>query len=104
MLALSIRQPYAEQILRGTKNNEIRSRLTHVRGVVYIYAPLKWEAIPDDLPADLDIGCIVGTVEIIGCTKQPDGRYHWHLANPQRLADPLIPTGHPQPLFFNPFP
>lgn len=103
MFALSIRQPYAEQILRGTKINEIRTRRTHVRGCVYIYAPKSWDTIPDDLPDDLDIGCIVGTVEITGCTKQPDGRWHWNLINPKRLDVPIVPTRHPQPSFFNPF-
>ena len=38
--ALSIRQPYAEQIMRGVKTIEYRSILTHIRGRVYIYASL----------------------------------------------------------------
>ena len=41
MRALSIRQPYAEQILRGTKRFEYRSRPTTIRERVYIYASLK---------------------------------------------------------------
>ena len=39
MLALSIRQPYAEQILRGTKRIKYRSRPTRIIGEqFYIYA------------------------------------------------------------------
>ena len=38
--ALSIRQPYAEQILRGTKEIEYRSVKTNIRERIYIYASL----------------------------------------------------------------
>ena len=39
MRALSIRQPYAELILRGVKTAEFRSRRTHILGErFYIYA------------------------------------------------------------------
>src|SRR5688572_22044968 len=39
MLALSIRQPYVEQILRGTKRVEYRSRRTGIIGeTFYLYA------------------------------------------------------------------
>src|SRR5205809_702044 len=40
MRALSIRQPHAERILRGTKTAEYRSRPTGIRERVYIYASL----------------------------------------------------------------
>jgi predicted transcriptional regulator len=36
--ALSVRQPWAELILRGIKTIEVRSRLTKIRGCVQIYA------------------------------------------------------------------
>ena len=38
--ALSIRQPYAEMILRGIKKIEYRTMRTNIRGRVYIYASL----------------------------------------------------------------
>jgi hypothetical protein len=42
MRALSVRQPYAELILRGVKTVEYRSRPTRVIGErFYIYAPVK---------------------------------------------------------------
>ena len=41
MRALSIRQPYAEQILRGTKLFEYRTRPTTIRERVYIYVSRK---------------------------------------------------------------
>jgi hypothetical protein len=43
MRALSIRQPYAELILRGIKPNEFRSRPTKRIGErFYIYASQQW--------------------------------------------------------------
>jgi hypothetical protein len=107
MRALSIRQPYAEQILRGTKRFEYRSRPTAIRGRVYIYASLKpGKAEKFDRmhvqPGDLPTGVLVGTVEITDCSGEP-GDYKWHLARPQRLKRHLRPTKHPQPAWFYPF-
>ena len=46
MLALSIRQPYAELILRGIKRIEYRSRPTRIIGErFYIYAARRWAGI-----------------------------------------------------------
>jgi hypothetical protein len=107
MRALSIRQPYAEQILRGTKTIEYRSRPTKVRERVYIYAAMKpapareWAKVKLQ-PGDLPTGVLVGTVEITGCTGVR-GDYNWHLANPLRLKRYLTPANHPQPSWFNPF-
>src|SRR5260370_1201034 len=38
--ALSVRQPYAELIMRGGKEIEYRSKPTKIRGLVYIYASM----------------------------------------------------------------
>ncbi len=88
MRALSIRQPYAEQILRGTKKFEYRGRPTHIRERVYIYAAMNpgvaeaWEEIKMQ-PGDLPVGVLVGTVEIKDCMGE-SGDYEWHLAKPER--------------------
>jgi ASCH domain-containing protein len=105
--ALSVRQPYAEQILRGTKKKEFRSVPTHIRERVYIYASKKPGPLQlfQDLrcePGDLPTGVIVGTVEIVGCSGS-DGDYAYHLARPKRLARPLHPPRPPQPIWFRPF-
>jgi hypothetical protein len=47
-LAISIRQPYVEQIFSSIKNKEYRSSPTKIRGRVYVYASLR--------PGDLE-GC-----------------------------------------------
>jgi len=106
--ALSIRQPFAELILRGIKKIEYRSILTHKRERVYIYAskvpvddPGSWAKVKLE-PGDLPTGVLVGTVEIVGCIGEP-GDYQWKLARPERLKTPLKPKRMPQPVFFTPF-
>lgn len=108
-LAISIRQPYVEMILRGIKKDEYRSRLTNIRGEVYIYAARK----PGDPkyysklgvePGTLPVGVIVATVEIVNCKYRfLYGDYEWELANPRRLQQPIKPDRQPQPVFFKPF-
>jgi hypothetical protein len=107
MSALSLQQPNAEQILRGIKKIEYRSRPTTKRERVYIYASLKpaasdaWKKI-GLTPGDLPTGVLVGTVEIVGCSFK-NGEYNWTLANPIRLKTGKKPKNHPQPLWFFPF-
>jgi len=127
MRALSIRQPWAELILRGDKTVEARPNRTNKRDErVYIYAGLqriesKEEArIAADYGIDVDAlprGVIVGTAVIVGCeplrpehsesacfrVTRATGGYAWHLANPQRVKTKRKPSGHPQPSFFTPF-
>jgi predicted transcriptional regulator len=106
-LALSIRQPYAEQILRGEKTVEYRSRPTRIRDRVYIYASLR-PAVTSDfealglLPGSLPAGYVVGSVAIVGCRRR-GATYHWLLAEPRRLARPRRPRQQPQPVWFHPW-
>jgi hypothetical protein len=106
-LALSVRQPYAEQIMRGTKVIEYRSVPTHIRGRVYIYA----SSTPGNLslfqkmnaePGDFPMRVLVGTVEIVDC-KGKDKDYEWYLARPMRLVKQTKPDNQPQPVWFIPF-
>ena len=96
MSALSIRQPHAEQILRGKKKKRER---------VYVYASMTptdqkaWDEIglePGDLPTDV----VVGMVEVVGCRKV---RGEWNLATPIRHKRQFKPKNHPQPAWFRPF-
>jgi hypothetical protein len=65
--AISIRQPYVEQILRGEKKYEYHSQDTRIRERVYLYASLtpgsdrEWRKIGQE-PGNLPTGRIVGTV------------------------------------------
>lgn len=106
--AISIKQPFAELIMRGKKRLEYRSLPTRVRGRVYVYASLKphrnaeWQEMmlrPEGVPR----GLIIGTVEIVGCQRLRAGKYAWELSAPRRLRKPLAPKAHPQPVWFYPF-
>jgi len=105
--AISIRQPYAEMIMRGIKTEEYRSVVTNIRGNVYVYAS-QTPGHPDDFadldlkPGSLPVGVLVGTVEVVDCIGEP-GDYEWLLENPQRLPEPIKPENHPQPVWFRPF-
>lgn len=107
MLALSVRQPFAEQIKRGTKTIENRKTRTQIQERVYIYASKGVRPIEDwkgmnVQPGKLPTGVLVGTVEIVGCTATRSG-YRWSLANPRRLSKRLKPNNRPQPVWFHPF-
>ena len=105
-LALSVRQPFAEQIMQGTKKIEYRNMLTRIRGTVYIYASKtpKLEAYEKMKvePGTFPVSVLVGTVEIVDC-KEGWRDFHWLLANPKRLETLIVPEGHPQPVWFKPF-
>lgn len=125
-LALSVRQPWAELIVRGEKTIEVRSIRTNIRGRVHVYASLG-ETHPEDRARvnrqyGLDIdrlprGVLVGTVEIVGCrpltvrdsgaaafrVSEDKGDFAWLLGSPKPAARWVKPTKHPQPVFFRPF-
>jgi hypothetical protein len=133
MLALSIRQPYAELILRGIKTCELRSRGTKVvEQRFYIYAPKKraqppvWSSDlevaapppwmlelaqqvgmlgPDaqSLIASLPTGVIVGSAVIEKVSQPAEGLWQWHLAGVQRANRLRKPQRQPQPVWFRPF-
>lgn len=97
--ALSIRQPYAEEIMQGVKTIEYRSTITKKFERVAIYASSTSEEGGEDLPK----GVLVGTVQITGCKKSRNGEYEWQLANPERFEQPIKPKRRAQPKFFYPF-
>ena len=92
MSALSLRQPNAEQVLRGKKDTEYRNMPTSKRERVYIYANntpadrRAWDEIGLE-PGDLPTRKLVGTVEIVGCRKTKI-EYEWDLAKPSGSSGP----------------
>ena len=125
-IALGVRQPWCELILRGRKTREIRTRSTGVRGTIYLYSAKKFSDLPelDEVTAreDVDLnvlprGALVGTVEIVGCRpatpadapaacvpeRELKDRFAWELANPVRFAEPLKPRFLPYGVWFYPF-
>lgn len=126
LIALGIRQPWAELILRGIKTIEVRSSQTNVRGPIYVYSSKKLAGIPAATEAidryNLDVdslprGLLVGTVEIVdsapcrasdataACVPRSllEGKTGWQLANPQRLEEPLPVRFLPYGVWFYPF-
>ena len=108
--AISIRQPYVEEILRGKKKYEFRSTRTNIRGRVWIYAGMKpapkedWIHI-DKKPGELPTGVIVGTVEIVTCrptTRKNEADFTYVLNAPKRLRVPKRVSNQPQPRFWRP--
>ena len=80
--ALSIRPPFAQQILDGTKRIEYRGRVTHYRGRVWLH-----ECGPKGRG-------IVGSMEIAGCKEgEYEGGYEWALARPVAIKKPVACTG-----------
>jgi len=110
MRALSIRQPHAEAILRGTKKIEYRSGPTNIRGRILIYAAKGRYSVDEEARMmkmyrmnELNIdalprGVIIGSVELFDC----DGG-NWHVRKPERAEKLAVPKSHPQPVWFYPF-
>lgn len=98
MRALSIRQPWAELILRGDKDVENRSWRTHHRGPLLIHASRTVEkvAMRQYGFTSLATGGLVGLVDVVDCTRERKSPWHlegcfgWYLRNPVRLSM-LIP-------------
>ena len=80
--AISIKQPFVEQILNDTKRREFRTVPTNIRERVYLYAALKgrpaedpcWRKLPKT-GKQLPVGKIVGSVEIVDCIKRGPNDY-----------------------------
>jgi hypothetical protein len=94
MRALSIRQPWAELILRGEKDVENRSWRTHHRGPLLVHASRTVEKAAMSLHGftSLPVGGLVGIVDVVDCTLERTSRWHlegcfgWYLRNPTRLS------------------
>ena len=125
-LALGIRQPWAELILRGRKTLEIRSRSTDVRGPIYVYAAKTLSDVPEAAERCVEEGFgiespprgrIVGSVSIVGCRRATPadaaascvparllaGKFAWELADAVRLPEPVKPRFLPYGVWFYPF-
>lgn len=127
LLALGIRQPWAELILLGHKTIEVRRTSVRHRGPIYIYAAKQLASIPAATAAaeqwnlevdQLPRGMVVGTVEIRD-VREPElpedeaaacvpasllaGHLCWELAEPIRLSRPLKPKYLPSGIWFYPF-
>jgi hypothetical protein len=89
---LSVRQPYADEIIFGDKWNELRSRSTPYRGHVYIHAS-RWDISPaEGSPGEGTTGAIIGRVTLVDCVDEHDlSIVEDHLCNRKTLPEYLIP-------------
>ncbi|MCA9079485.1 MAG: ASCH domain-containing protein [Planctomycetaceae bacterium] len=125
-IALCVQQPWAELIVRGIKQIEIRSQATTVRGPIYVYAtaPLsrhpgtdrnlvKHRLTAEELPRQV----VLGTVHILDCRRatSQDARqalvtgaslrqkHAWLLGEPQAFEEPIPARSAPYGIWFYPF-
>lgn len=126
IVALGVRQPWVELILRGIKTIEVRSLDTRVRGTIYLYASKKFSELPAALDAahqhdvdcpSLPTGLLVGSVEISATRRAVSSdavrscvpatflkqQFAWELKNPQRFRQPLSVQFLPYGVWFYPY-
>jgi hypothetical protein len=112
-LALSVKQPWAELILRRRKHIEVRSWSSRYRGLLWLHTG----RVPDAEAThyfrlgELPLGAFVGIIEVIDVVPfDPDrwqkwrtdhmspgpfraGLFAWMIANPIRLKRPVPASG-----------
>lgn len=89
MKALSIRQPWADQIFTGEKPIEYRVWSTKHRGPLVICSSKK----PDEGGEHLPLGMALGVVELLDITRNAYDEFEWHLKNPRRFKKPFPVKG-----------
>ena len=92
--AISVRQPAAGEIVRGTKRRDVRSRPSSFRGWILIHASrtLRRTDFPKGSP-EPERGKILGMARLEDCVKDGDGwSYVW--TNPKRFRVPVPSRGH----------
>jgi hypothetical protein len=96
--ALTIRQPWAELIIRGEKDVENRSWKTDHRGPLLIHAATAVDRAACEahgISLDVPRGALVGIVELVDVTRDrtsrwhKDGRWGWYLARARRFDRPV---------------
>lgn len=125
-IALSIRQPWAELILRGIKTIEVRRTPARPMGPVYLYTSKRISSSPEldsrlrhyGIDSEtLPRGVIVGTVDILESRRSQEsdahaaqlspehlaGTYSWVVGNAVRFPTPLPVEFVPFGTWFYPF-
>lgn len=103
---ISVRQPFAEAIVRGLKDIENRSWSTNFRGKLYIHASRSRAMFRDNLEYVEDVsgvaldedalvyGAIIGSVHLVDCVTEHRspwfvGDFGFVLQRPSRIKVPL---------------
>ena len=93
--ALTIRQPFAWQIMTGEKPIEYRSWKNEYRGLLLIHVSSKVKlsrAEAAEWPAANVYGVILGSV-VLDRIEGQEGDYEWCLRDPRPLAEPIRCVG-----------
>jgi hypothetical protein len=96
--ALTVRQPFAWQIMTGEKTIEYRSWETDYRGVFLVHVSSKVKLTRDEAarwPAADVYSVILGSVVLDHIEGQP-GNFEWHLRDPRLLDAPIPCVGRLQ--------
>lgn len=93
MKALSVRQPYADMIIAGSKDREYRSWKTNYRGRLVIVSSLR-PAERYALDPNRLYGYALGTVELTEVVfNEKTGLYEWLLKEPRAFREPFRVKG-----------
>jgi hypothetical protein len=91
--ALTVRQPWAGQLVSGEKRIEYRTWRTDHRGPLLIHAGLSRADLGEGDDGDaLAFGAIIGMVRLTDCRPR-GGLWHWIVAEPVRLPRPVACSG-----------
>ena len=102
MRAITIRQPWAELIVRGEKDVENRSWRTKHRGPLLIHAgaqAYRESFAEHGVPDDAERSAIIGVVEVVDCKQERTSTWHeegswgWYLARAKRFRKPIPMKG-----------
>ena len=102
MRAITIRQPWAELIVRGDKDVENRSWRTRHRGPLLIHAGARADRgllEQHGVTGEVELGAIIGVVDVVDCTPDRTSAWHeegawgWYLARPKRFRKPIPMKG-----------
>src|SRR5262249_36141282 len=100
--AITIRQPWAELIVRGEKDVENRSWRTHHRGPLLIHAgaqAYRESFAEHGVTDDAERSAIIGMVEVVDCKQErtsarhEEGSWGWYLAHAKRFKKPIPMKG-----------
>lgn len=98
MKALSVKQPFADNIIFHGKDIENRTWRTKFRGTVAIHAGMKFHDyadLSDEEKKEMVRGAIVGVVDVVDCVDKhkskwfQKGFYGFVLKNPRPLKKPI---------------
>ena len=102
MRAITIRQPWAELIVRGDKDVENRRWRTNHRGPLLIHAGgsvNRGSFAKHGVPEDAERSAIIGIVEVVDCTQERTSSWHeegswgWYLKRARRFRKPIPMKG-----------